>query len=348
MDTTFPTNAPFAYVYMSDTTNENNMSLNAIGTILAKGKNGVTLTNYTESCYADDLNFTLETLLPTDGDETLFQARYFDVNSTDSTVSSEVNASSLSILPINIFHNDANGIATLRLHYNYDNNRSATFNPAQTEVLGINPKQLELQKLNVNCVNAIECALVADQNINYETNGSISIDRSVNFYYGRAHAPRQRFASPMGTTATPAKAFIYYEVYCSGATCNRELLQDANDSKISDDSRWYINTQHTNAFGSANTTSQKGATVVSGTNPTGDAPDFTNLVYDGTKGYPYKTTMQNAPSPWLIFNRYNPTATTTEFPVEFINGDPNWSGAHETDTTSVDGGTSITNRRVMW
>jgi hypothetical protein len=57
--------------------------------------------------------------------------------------------------------------------------------------------------------------------------------------------------------------------------------------------------------------------------------------------------MENNASNWLIQNEYNPNATTNEFPVEFDRaGD--WSGEHETNTTTKSIGGVKTNRRISW
>ncbi|MDO9266106.1 MAG: hypothetical protein Q7U00_03390, partial [Sulfurimonas sp.] len=66
-----------------------------------------------------------------------------------------------------------------------------------------------------------------------------------------------------------------------------------------------------------------------------------------TKGYPYKTTMHNNASIWLIQNETNPNATTNEFQVEFTD-QADWSGAHDTSNTSKAKGAPWTNKRLDW
>ncbi|MDQ1264605.1 MAG: hypothetical protein QG559_1606, partial [Campylobacterota bacterium] len=75
-------------------------------------------------------------------------------------------------------------------------------------------------------------------------------------------------------------------------------------------------------------------------------PSVTDPTYYGTS-YPYRTTMQNGASPWLIYNESDAGATTNEFQVEFdtIGG---WSGEHETNTTTKTPAGATTNRRIMW
>ena len=69
---------------------------------------------------------------------------------------------------------------------------------------------------------------------------------------------------------------------------------------------------------------------------------------DKTFGYPYKTTMENNASSWLIHNPKNPDATTNEFSVEFSRKSGGWSGKHDTDTVTKDHNVTNTNRRSMW
>jgi len=330
LNTIFPLSAPFAYVYMSDMSVENNMSLNAIGTIIAQGKNGITLTNYTQSCYADDLNITLATTL-LDGNQDRFMTRLLNIDTTDGSIAGDINSSTTSVTPINIFHDEDNGISTLRIHYNYDRNITDA----------MNPKELYIKQFNVECLNVADCTLAADQNLNHEVNGTILINKTVDFYYARTYTPRQRFTAATGT------APIYYEIYCDG-NGKREILPNGLNSRYNDDPRWFVNTIHTSSLGNATNVSQKAGSYISVVKfPTGNAPDSADLKYTGSN-YPYKTTMSITPSSWLIYNKYNPAATTNEFEVEFINNDSSWAGKKSTDTTTKTTGSSTTNRRSMW
>jgi len=51
---------------------------------------------------------------------------------------------------------------------------------------------------------------------------------------------------------------------------------------------------------------------------------------------------------WLVYNKYNPNATTYEFAVEFISQSSDWAGVRETDTTTNKNASENTNRRLMW
>ena len=58
--------------------------------------------------------------------------------------------------------------------------------------------------------------------------------------------------------------------------------------------------------------------------------------------------MENNASGWLIYNKYNPNATTNEFEVEFVKPGGSWAGKHETNTSTDSNASNKTNRRLMW
>ena len=179
--------------------------------------------------------------------------------------------------------------------------------------------------------------------------GVAAADNNATFVYGRTYAPRYRFTGSGGT------AFINYEVFCNGVdsdgrTCSPSLLPNGITSQPGDDYRWYINTSHTNEVGTAGAVTRKGGgTHVTTTGTTTTNPASSDITYDGTKGYPYKTTMQNSASTWLIYNRFNPGAPANEFDVEFEGGASEWSGLHESESsTESNSSATKTNRRSMW
>ena len=351
-NTTFSVAAPFSYVYMSDLSKENNMSVNITGTIQAQGKDGVNVTNFTNSCYGQSLDIELLNDSSIYTDSGRFTHHYIDLNVTSPVVSristSEDNVTKVAL--ISSFQDDAQGVSSLRLHYNYDRNVTTP----------LNPKRLLLDSLDINCTVQQNCTMIAEQNLNYNSQRSTDINRSLAFYYGRTNAPRQRFIKPVGTTASKlAIDFIYYEIHCDlAAGCQKNILPNPTTLRYNDDSRWYVNSIHNsttiNKDGRFGDIAQKVSTplVTPYIHPTSSysitGKDNIGLVYDGTKGYPYKATMEHNSSSWLIYNRYDISATKNEFEVEFEGGAGDWSGKHETNTTTKSGGTSKTNRRSMW
>ncbi len=207
--------------------------------------------------------------------------------------------------------------------------------------------------LNPFVINGADVNLSASSTYTSGTNtatvqGNSLANQSATFIYERVHAPRYRFSGSSGT------AFIYYETYCNGTdtngnTCNTALLPDGTASQINDDPRWYINTQHIAALGTVNSVTQRnGAGTVTQTASAQTTPYSSTLTYDGSAGYPYKTTMQITPSNWLVYNRYNAAAVANEFEVEFENSAGIWNGANEAQSNTNDSGATKTNRRSMW
>lgn len=172
--------------------------------------------------------------------------------------------------------------------------------------------------------------------------GSSVADQNATFIYGRTHAPRQRFTGATGT------AFIYYEAYCSGASCDKTLLPNGADSNSTDDPRWFLNTAHGSGSGGVGVVSQKGATPVTPGTITGTGTASVPLTYNTSKGFPYKATMENNASAWLIYNQYDAVDDDNEFEVEFTNPDSSWAGQKETDTVTNRNASDKTNRRSMW
>lgn len=253
-----------------------------------------------------------------------------------------------------------------------------------------NPEEITFNTYKLDCQTEADCTMLADtdgvtensittkgsydlnqtSNIYYDANTSIKnfnnplvarfipIESRITLkhYYGRSHASRQRYIDNNGT------ANIYYEAYCFGTTssglnanrCNKNLLQDGNTSTRTDDLRWYINTQHTRNEGNAGTVTEKGLVaprVVSTGVTSGNHPDNSTLmIYDETAGYPYKTTMENNASRWLIYNPddVGETTTTNSFQVEFDRAGSNWTGVTETDKATNSSQTVKTNRRSQW
>jgi hypothetical protein len=164
------------------------------------------------------------------------------------------------------------------------------------------------------------------------------------FLYGRTHATRQRIVGSEGNVS------LYYEVYCFGPGCDKSLLPNS-DANTTDDPRWYINTQHTSSFGSVGSINQKGYAVntgpVTSQAATNTNPAKAKLTYHNDS-YPYKTTMENNASNWLIYAPYDAGATKNEFDVEFINPSSQWAGQHETNTSTKRNAANKTNRRTMW
>lgn len=188
---------------------------------------------------------------------------------------------------------------------------------------------------------------------------TINMDNNATFYYGRVHAPDYRFGGKSGT------ARVYYEVYCKD--CNTTEF-NALGNQSPDTLYWHQNTLHDATlygsvgsfislgdvrFGSANygaaTTTTATAAIASGV----------EVQILTTNQAPYTDRIRLTPSSWLIYNPFNPAATTTDFTVEFY-GAGAWAGegsVHKTEEGEIgthahttDQNTTIkrNNRRINW
>ena len=321
------------------------MSYHLTGDIIAKGYNDSNLSNFVDNCYAKPLDIKLNTstiALPV-----AYQYRFhtYELNSSeiaDANIT-DLNDTSINVISMTTadFPGLRNGASNTRLNLNYTREKNAT----------VNPEEIFFNSYTVDCNVTADCTFSADTDgtlISKTTTGTKDLNNtiSIKHYYGRTHASRQRYTDNNGT------ANIYYEVYCFGNDCNKTLLPSLNRT---DDIRWFINENH-NTSNDGNIT----AAVVSEKAPNSfvtessrDIADVSitkvNLSYDDTtRGYPYKTTMENNASEWLIYNEDDPTATRNQFSVEFEKAGTGWSGEHETNTTTTDTGNAKVNRRSMW
>ena len=234
-----------------------------------------------------------------------------------------------------ITYSDTNTSANLV--FNYNRNSSTPVNPFK-----VNGADITLTALSTYASSAVPP--VTDP-----ITGTVSPTQSATFIYGRTHAPRQRFASQ------DASALIYYEAYCNGIengrACDKTLLPGLGiDARYNDDFRWFINDLEDGTQSSIGNVTQKtlGSSTISISSQTAGNPTSTLIIYDESKGYPYKTTMQNSAPTWLLYNKYTPNIPTNEFEVEFINPASSWAGQSESENTTKKKASSLTNRRSMW
>ena len=350
-----------SYIYMSDLSINDDMALHLYGFVSAVGYDNSTLSNFVENCYAKPINLTINKSDISGAVAYKSTFNSFNETNTSNLVSTNIppptvpwirdmntSAQSVWTVPVTSFDKNMTGSIHITQNLNFDRNLTIV----------MNPEELTFSTYDANCTIPANCAMSADLKT-IATGGYRDLNRTdiantrmtLKHYYGRTHASRQRYDGNAGT------ANIYFESYCFGTvggnTCDRALLPNGVDSRRVDDVRWFINDNHNIANdGNVSIVLQKGganiaADIVDATdNPTGN-PSVTTLDYDGSRGYPYKTTIQNEASPWLIYNENNPTATRNEFQVEFDNvGD--WTGESETDTTTRSVGGATTNRRLMW
>ena len=217
-----------------------------------------------------------------------------------------------------------------------NSSKKLLFNFTRTNNTALNPFRIDGSEVTASALSTYASGEIVA--------GSSLADQNATFIYGRTHATRHRFTGPTGT------ALIYYEAYCSGTTtCDKTLLPNTINSKTTDDPRWFINPLHAVMAGEVGTVTQKGtSSPVTTTAATGTNIANVALTYDESKGYPYKATMENNASSWLVYNPNNIADTNNDFDVEFVSGTSSWAGQKETDTVTNRNASDKTNRRSMW
>jgi len=309
-----------SFTYLSN--DLDNMGLKFDFNATAYNSASVITPNYSASCYANNTNIGL-TYSSANIPASLNKLYYKDTSSGVEGNVSATSGSVTNILPSTIFTSDHNGTAEVTLRVNFGRTKNSAINPFQVTFTDLN---------------------ISDQSVT-QTDSSSVINSTATMLYGRTHAPRQRISGIFGND------FIYYEAYCNGSACDKTLLPGANNSVITDDPRWFVNSAHTILSGSVGNITQKRAAglVTSGTLVNATSKTTVPLTYNPTtKGYPYKTTMENNASSWLIYDKYSAGASKNEFEVEFVNNVKTWAGEHETNATTNTNSSSKTNRRTMW
>lgn len=317
---------------INDTNESRNISASLDLNVSAQRENNTTTSNYTSVCYAKDGNLKLTLanpiiVTPAGALNNLLWYHYTPDSNGSIPLDGITVEYTFPYLQNRFDSNDVNGTAEFNYRINFDRNLTREANPFIVIVDEINATDTD----NASGINPI--------------------DSNATFIFGRTHASRQRYQGDTGT------ANIYFESYCFGAGCNTTLLNGFSPAlRRTDDVRWYVNEAHVApANGNIGTVQQKDATPLNAADDVVDVtaqrnnlnPSEADLDYDESRGYPYKTTMHNDASPWLIYSESDPTATRNEFQVEFDN-QGTWTGEHETNTTTKSVGGTTSNRRIMW
>jgi hypothetical protein len=315
-----------------------NMSYHLYGEVVPKGQNDSTLSNFVDQCYAEDLDIKLSKTNYADGSLVFVEGlmAYDENNNIIPNTVSFVNINNTSAkikLKSQSFVKNLNGNAKIKLRYNFKR---------QVDNV-VNPQKITFNGLDIKCSVYSNCQMIAQQQNSFSAVGKKNINDTIKFLYAKAHTPRTKINGNKG------EADIFYEIYCYGSGCDKSLLPDGETSSNSDDPRWWINTKHTFNFGQAiSITQRRTPSNVSSTTPSGNHPDKVTLTYNKKAGYPYRAVMQILPSSWLIYNKYNPNATTNDFEVEFHNDNSGWVGSGETDVSTTTEKNGVKDRTLTW
>jgi len=297
-----------------------NMSANLNLEIQARAFNNTITSNYNSACYAKDTNTTIAYLTTAITPINGITEILFsdDTNTSKSGIGTPLELSNISNT---IFSTDNNGSGEMQIAVNFNRNTATA----------VEPFRLTIRDIDVTDFDGVS--------------GNLDLNQSSTFYYGRVYAPDYRGPSPI-------TAGVYYEVFCGG--CDRVDFNITGNASAGSP-RWFVNAQHDALTqGQVNTFGSIENTQIAQNNNLANGLETIVLTENGDSVD--RITM--TPNPWLLFNAFNPTPTTTDFIVEFTN-EGAWAGEgsvrDDSDKVGVhshvtDGNSTIkrNNQRINW
>ncbi|WP_295421201.1 hypothetical protein, partial [Sulfurovum sp.] len=361
-----PNNNNFVYMNDLNTTNipDRAMAVRFNGPLVARGKSGTQLTNYTASCAAKpvifDINRTItqnsspvdkNTIMSIDPDgylppEKTSLQRYNSSQDTNTSLSySKDNNDTNSTFAIRIdstqFKNENNGSANISLEYNFERKANLVSNPLAVT-------------FNFKEANSTAASSNAHMIANYIPEGNATVNSTVNFIYGRIAASQN---TPYIVTPSESQTTIpmFVEGYCSGLAMDGTImncaLYDLNISSPRDNGQWWVNTKHDSTKGDGQigslTDARQGSALSITPNSNIDLNNPTNITVSLPNNIqrPYNTTIVVVPSvPWL---GYNPNGVFN--PIVNFQGGGGWAGKGNTGMVlDTNASYNPNSKRIEW
>ena len=292
-------------------------------TVIAKNEDGNITQNFTNQCFSDEnyeyrTTFDLYLNAEINSSSEINISQYDDNNYTNYSLNVGEN-SIKSIIKSSQF---INGIGKTKIYFNIDRDKTKAVPPVLITLLEANSSTTSSDYNDINFI------------------GKKDIKVSKKFYYGRVYAPNYRL-----TESNQAK--IFAEIYCG----TESSLCPTEYEKSVDNELWRINRDHTSSDGKIQLIPIKSEVSVGGDiDRFQDGAVLPNILYDGSKGYPFWARIKIAPDSWMIYNQYDQNAKYKSFFIEFYNktGD-GWAGKGYDIGLHVDEKVSkIPNKRINW
>lgn len=334
-----------AWLYMNEVSDENNISVNIFGDIVARGHDGTKLSNFVGGCYAKPIDLEVGKALPASYPVS-YKFLLLDGNDSNrlAEIKGDLNASALLTpspsLKDGNFTKAQGGSTTIDLHLNF----------ARSVNDPVNPLTVDFIDFNASCATSTDCLMQADLSSTHEAVGEKLIPGTVTHYYGRVHAPRYRISDNIGTIK------LYYEVFCDPSSAvNPCTISTPDDHNVTmpnrllsvDDIRWYRNEAHTSGVEGDIDALLSPKVVDDLTLNDRVTFDQASFIYDESKGYPYKTTITIPTDPWLVYSKFDPAASVNFFELEF-NSAGGYVGRRIGVSSSDSNASKNTNRRIQW
>ncbi len=288
--------------------------------VSATTASGVVLSNYSNSCYANNANVTIY---------------YNNSNSTDNqtlvadkTILSKDSAKFKVKIPKSKYNSDQ---AKYKIKVNLSRNNQ----------VAKNPNTFSVSKININ-----------DGVTNATKNITSNID--AHFYYGRSHAP-----SPQESTGNSIDAKIYYEIYCKNCDKNKYPLAKGKASIDSVYWYILPNTAY-NGFSSGSGTCSfvlPSSFSFAMFNFNFFNPNNLNITYidnttmriNTTQNPPYSSRVYYIPNqPYLRYNRFGTALPEHYFDIKLTSASNTWGGEGEKGKTVDTDISKIQNNSLEW
>ena len=332
------------------------MALNIVGTIKAKGKNGIELTNYTNECmanntqidilYSIDRNSTLKSAL---GNNVSMQNYIYDsmvdLNYPLTQVTTQVNSNGKMNITFNkrYFYSPATG------HYNQYINFDRKFNEA------INPFKLSVRDFSIKSPNEV---MIADLNSSYIPEGYKDFNTTKTFYYAKVK-PKEDFYDDIYEESI--KTPIGIALFCNESVefCKKYNIDYKDGLTNEYDWFWAINHNGT----------KEGKAIVRVSNSTNKVSIAPTVIENFTNGinnnitvskngldiadYPYTFYIEPDPLmvtkyPYLLFNSSKDSVPTYIEKGRFVIGGSSWSGKGKTGYATDYNSTGRKTNKVDW
>ncbi len=270
--------------------------------------NDVPLKNFTDGCYAKDINISFSANLWSDTNNTYeIVAEYSDMNDVKipqnmlksklpHTIDTGVSTYTYKLEDI-FFEK---GIAEKKARFNLKRDANRALNPLKFTISNINASVDTLTKSDTSA-------------------------KSIKFVYARAHIPDQEAVGKI------LKAKVFYEIYCK--ECSKANFGISNLHESVDNINWYILDSINESLCSYTPVSHYNS---SPTNPDDDVTtDYSGVHVDNfTSGYmfihsqktPALVKLDYKPKKYLVYNPFNKDALTQSFTASFTQRPADWAG----------------------
>lgn len=344
-----------SWLYMGDLSDSIAMAVRMEGNVTARGADGTRLSNYTNSCAANDLdlwvegNMTAESLTP---DENISAGKSSTADGMDLqevlvdrdnsispyTVDTDNN---LTLEKNNFLSGDRNGTAHLDIYLNFDKNYTQP----------VNPVNVYFKNLKASSSNSWSYTDLSDH---YVPEGNRTVDQNRTFYYAKVAPTIGTDGRQIFTPQTSTSTAIRVDVFCQNSvavTCGVPVEMSATP----EEGNWYRMVGHNSSSGDGNissiTTVTPGVTINPSANILMDnngSSGTITIAYPLSQPRPIHPVFLVTPDYWL---RYDPVPSHNGIPrftLHFLNSGLKWKGSGQTGHVIETEPSTKPSKRLNW